>query len=126
MLDKVAGNKYGVAKRVSPVVVRAVQQSSQAYLDTIRQISADYLPVYNRDPTHARAIINLSWGFTNTPEALGSHPDLWISELRRLLKELISMGATIVVPAGNGPGKDSVRWQHVCLEYLVCATDPID
>ncbi|CAO1602019.1 hypothetical protein XANCAGTX0491_005655 [Xanthoria calcicola] len=107
MLDKVAGNKYGVAKRVSPVVVRAVQQSSQAYLDTIRQISADYLPVYNHDPTHARAIINLSWGFTNTPEALGSHPDLWISELRRLLKELISMGATIVVPAGNGPGKDS-------------------
>ncbi|KAL8652222.1 MAG: hypothetical protein Q9226_004359 [Calogaya cf. arnoldii] len=87
MLDKVAGNKYGVAKKVSPVVVRAVQQTSQAYLDTIRQISADYLPVYNRDPKHARAVINVSWGFTNT--ALGTHPNLWISELRRLLKELV-------------------------------------
>ena len=111
MLSKVAGNKFGVAKRASPVVVRAVDSSSQAFLDTVRQISADYLPVYNRDPKHARAIVNLSWGFTHTVQALGSQPDLWINELRRLLKELISMGVAIVVPTGNAPGPDFVSLQ---------------
>ncbi|CAL8579771.1 hypothetical protein XPA_005502 [Xanthoria parietina] len=53
----------------------------------------------------------ISWGFdehARTRSAVTQQPEpRWISELRRLLKELISMGATIVVPAGNGPGKDS-------------------
>ncbi|KAI4283434.1 MAG: hypothetical protein L6R38_002156 [Xanthoria sp. 2 TBL-2021] len=105
MLDKVAGNMYGVTKKASPVIVRAVHPAFEAFLDTVRQIEADYLPVYNQDPKHARAIINLSWGYEDSVDALGDDEEAranWISELRGLLKGLISMGATIVVPAGNG------------------------
>ncbi|KAL8891539.1 MAG: hypothetical protein Q9192_005730 [Flavoplaca navasiana] len=109
MLCKVTGNKYGVAKRVNPVIARAVQQSSESFLDTIRQIRADFLPIYNRDPKHARAILNLSWGFEDSKYALGDDELVrarWINEFRDILKELISMGVAIVVPTGNAPGPD--------------------
>ncbi|KAI4278331.1 MAG: hypothetical protein LQ337_001100 [Flavoplaca oasis] len=109
MLCKVTGNKYGVSKRVNPVVARAVQQSSESFLDTIRQIRADFLPIYNRDPKHARAILSLSWGFEDSKFALGDDALVrarWINEFRDILKELIAMGVTIVVPTGNAPGPD--------------------
>lgn len=127
MLDKVAGNMYGVTKKASPVIVRAVHPAFEAFLDTVRQIEADYLPVYNQDPKHARAIINLSWGYEDSVDALGDDEEAranWISELRGLLKGLISMGATIVVPAGNGL-KGSVRSQRPHLVNSIFLTDII-
>ncbi|KAI4241695.1 MAG: hypothetical protein L6R42_011193, partial [Xanthoria sp. 1 TBL-2021] len=101
MLDKVGGNKYGVAKRVNPVIVRAAHFHYDALLDTVRQIRADYDQIYNQDPKHARAIVNLSWGFP--PTELGDNKDAWINEIRRELQILVSKGVSIVVPAGNEP-----------------------
>ncbi|KAL8924380.1 MAG: hypothetical protein Q9172_002727 [Xanthocarpia lactea] len=107
VLDKVAGHKYGVAKNVNPVIVRAVRSQPLAFLDTVRQIRADYVPIYNRDPNTARAIINMSWGYPASE--LGVLKDAWIGELRILLKALVSRGATIVVPAGNAPGNPPIN-----------------
>lgn len=101
MLDKVAGNKYGVAKKVNPVVVRVPNQTPEAYLDTVRRIRADYEPIHDQNPTTARTIINMSWGFTR--EQLGEGFLQWVEELAGLLQLLISKGALVVVPSGNGP-----------------------
>ncbi|KAI4219561.1 MAG: hypothetical protein L6R40_008718 [Gallowayella cf. fulva] len=99
MLDKIGGNKYGVAKRVNPVIARASHSSAEAFLDTVRQITADYQQIYTQDPTHARAILNLSWGYP--PNELGEGKDSWINEMRALLQGLISKGVTVIVPSGN-------------------------
>ena len=99
VLDKVGGYRYGVAKNVNPVVVRAVHFHADSYIDTVRQIDADYRRIYDQDPENARAIVNLSWGW---PESrLTGIRDVWVNELRRLLKGLISRGATVVIPTGN-------------------------
>ena len=119
MLDKIAGYKFGVAKNVNPVVVRAVRSHPLSFLDTVRQINADYQVTYNRDPNNARAIINMSWGFTAT--VLGPLKDTWVDELRVTMQTLISRGATIVVPAGNSPGnpvRQSVVSGHDSYAYF--------
>ncbi|KAL8673770.1 MAG: hypothetical protein Q9168_001831 [Polycauliona sp. 1 TL-2023] len=110
VLDKIGGYRYGVAKNANPVVVRAVRDNPLTYLDTVRKIDADYQAIYDRDPKNARAIVNLSWGWTK--KSLEDYnPDAWINEMRRLLKGLINNGATIVVPTGNALGATDVdKW----------------
>ena len=106
MLDKIGGYRYGVAKNVNPIVARAVHNHPDAFLDTVRQIDADYEPIYNQDPRTARAIINMSWGFP--ADQLRGIKDAWVNELRTLMQKLICMGATIVIPSGNAyPNKVS-------------------
>ncbi|KAL8882518.1 MAG: hypothetical protein Q9198_000498 [Flavoplaca austrocitrina] len=109
MLDKIGGYRYGVAKNVNPIVARAVHNHPDAFLDTVRQIDADYEPIYNQDPRTARAIINMSWGFP--ADQLRGIKDAWVNELRTLMQKLISMGATIVIPSGNAyPNKEVDKW----------------
>ncbi|KAL8890233.1 MAG: hypothetical protein Q9215_002572, partial [Flavoplaca cf. flavocitrina] len=109
MLDKIGDYRYGVAKNVNPIVARAVHNHPDAFLDTVRQIDADYEPIYNQDPRTARAIINMSWGFP--ADQLRGIKDAWVNELRTLMQKLISMGATIVIPSGNAyPNKEVDKW----------------
>ncbi|KAL8996677.1 MAG: hypothetical protein Q9169_003849 [Polycauliona sp. 2 TL-2023] len=109
VLDKIGGYRYGVAKNVNPVVARAVHKTPQAYLDAVRKVDADYQVIYDKDPKNARAIVNLSWGFTAL--ALKRSKDAWVSEMRRLLKGMIANGALVVVPTGNEPFNAKVdKW----------------
>ena len=108
MLDKIGGNKYGTAKRVSPVIVKVpfVKGGPEGFLDGVRKVYDDYKPKYEKDPKTATAVLSMSWGY---PEAeLGPDKDQWMDELKLLLQKLISMGILPVTGSGNGPPWNTV------------------
>jgi hypothetical protein len=53
VLDKAAGTKYGVAKRINPVIVRipslAAMGDPAAWLDAIRDVYNDWEPTFNKN-----------------------------------------------------------------------------
>jgi subtilisin family serine protease len=99
MLDKVTGTKYGVAKKVNPVIVKVPGQkwtkedpSLDEYLEGVHLTLKDIQSKGNG----ANAVISISWYYP------AQHVDQdWIDKLESYITDIIKEGATVVVAAGN-------------------------
>ena len=112
MLDKVGGNKFGIAKKVNPVIVKVPRGGGpEGWLDSFRKVYDDYKPRYDADPTHATAVLSISWGY---PGSLlpADIRDEWKDELKGLLQRLVAMGVLPVTGSGNGPPSNLVSTLH--------------
>lgn len=103
MLDKIGGNKFGVAKKVSPVIVKIPWEGGpEGFLDSVQRVYDDWKPRYDADPRHATAVVSMSWGYRdeNLDKVIR---DDWKDSLKALLQKLVAMGILPVTGSGNGP-----------------------
>ena len=105
MLDKIGGNKFGIAKKVSPVIVKVPREGGpEGWLDSVWKVYDDFKPKYDADPKHATAVLSMSWGYPEDELAKEGIKDRWMDELRMLLQKLVAMGVLPVTGSGNRPG----------------------
>jgi hypothetical protein len=101
MLDKVGGNKFGVAKKVSPVIVKIPYGGGpEGFLDSVQKVHNDWKAKYHADPRHATAVISMSWGYSDVLLEEDIRED-WKESLKDLLQKLVAMGVLPVTGSGN-------------------------
>jgi hypothetical protein len=106
MMDKVLGDRYGIAKRLtSPIVVKLEGIKDRAdFLDCVSKTVDDF--IFNRTPGE-KAVVNMSVFFPDVVVSSG-----WIDRLRFLLQNMVTVGMFVVVPAGNYPSVSLPLPQH--------------
>ncbi|KAI9865066.1 MAG: hypothetical protein M1813_002384 [Trichoglossum hirsutum] len=96
LLSKVGGLVYGVAKKVSPVVVRVMDvKSKEDYLDAVSKTLEDFI-TQKRAGTITRAVVNMSFYY-----GLGHVDEGWIDTFRGLLQRMVEEGLFLVTGSGN-------------------------
>jgi hypothetical protein len=111
MLTRAAGHKFGIAKHVTPIMVRTASHSIEYYLSGLRQINKDVGDVGDNGK---RAVLLMSLYWPRFKDGAGStQVPLWKNEdgtdgypriretMLALLKELTRKGLTIVTGSGN-------------------------
>jgi hypothetical protein len=128
MLSKVAGHLYGVAKRVTPVLVRVPRVTTRqvatdpegrpiitpdfppptAYLDGVSKALDDWRQ--NKQATFKTATILMSWYYLLENLPAGDAGTAFVAKLYQLISELASLGVLPVTGAGND---DLVSYQSL-------------
>jgi hypothetical protein len=96
MLSKVGGTRYGVAKNISPVIVRVGgARNADDHLDGVSQALADFMN-QKRAGLLQNAVINMSFFFPPT-----GVNQAWINRLRQLLQDMVNQGMFPITGSGN-------------------------
>lgn len=103
MLSKVTGHKLGVAKKVSPILVRLGKGAQpDDWVRALSLVSVDLGPRPPDDqPADTRAILSMSFQYPiDGPDAPGNIENL-IDDMIRLMNELEHKGVFMLTGSGN-------------------------
>lgn len=111
MMSKIAGPKYGVAKKANIVVVKIVTDQERGIVGL--SILPALRAVKKHIETHAtqgKAVVNFSLGLVLDPN--DKFHELWIESAQRGISTLLQLNAVIVAAAGNSRVMTSIIFRQ--------------